>query len=166
MDLDVAIIGAGPYGLSAAAYLKARGQKVAVFGDPMSFWRDHMPAGMFLRSNWAASHISDPHSKLTLNHFRAESGIQFAQPIPLSNFVAYGEWYQQKAVPDLYRRQVCRLEKSETGFSVRLDSGETLRTSDMPRVRSVNATDYRIGHGPRFRRSNGDRHRCSVGDRA
>ena len=36
---DVAIIGAGPYGLSAAAHLKAAdGLDVRVFGEPMSFW--------------------------------------------------------------------------------------------------------------------------------
>ncbi len=37
----------------------------------MSFWQDHMPAGMFLRSNWAASHIADPHKQLTLDHFKS-----------------------------------------------------------------------------------------------
>jgi 2-polyprenyl-6-methoxyphenol hydroxylase-like FAD-dependent oxidoreductase len=36
---DVAIVGAGPYGLSAAAHLKAAdGLDVRVFGEPMSFW--------------------------------------------------------------------------------------------------------------------------------
>ena len=37
-DYDVTIIGAGPYGLSAAAYLKAQGLGVRVFGTPMEFW--------------------------------------------------------------------------------------------------------------------------------
>src|SRR5580765_7374378 len=67
-DADVSIVGAGPFGLSAATYLKNKGLGIAIFGDPMSFWRDHMPAGMYLRSNWPASHISDPHGKLTLDH--------------------------------------------------------------------------------------------------
>src|SRR5438046_3115794 len=58
---DVAIIGAGPYGLSAAAHLKTlKGLEVRVFGEPMSFWERHMPAGMRLKSVWRASHISDP----------------------------------------------------------------------------------------------------------
>jgi hypothetical protein len=42
----------------------------------MSFWQNHMPAGMYLRSNWAASHISDPHNKLTLDHFKADTGAE------------------------------------------------------------------------------------------
>ncbi len=27
----------------------------------MRFWQKHMPTGMWLRSTWDASHISDPH---------------------------------------------------------------------------------------------------------
>ncbi len=69
MDFDAIIIGAGPYGLSSATYLKDRGRGVAVFGDPLSFWKDHMPAGMFLRSNWEASHISDPQQQIHARSF-------------------------------------------------------------------------------------------------
>ena len=36
---DVAIVGAGPYGLSTAAHLKAaNGLDIRVFGEPMGFW--------------------------------------------------------------------------------------------------------------------------------
>ena len=80
MDFEVAIIGAGPYGLSSATYLKDKGISAAVFGEPMSFWQEHMPMGMYLRSNWIASFIADPHEKRTLNHFRTESGRNFKQP--------------------------------------------------------------------------------------
>jgi thioredoxin reductase len=127
MDVDVAIIGAGPFGLSSATYLKSKGVGVGVFGDPMSFWRDHMPAGMYLRSNWAASHISDPGSKLTLDHFKADAGAKFEQPIPLENFVQYGEWYQKKAVPELQRTQVKNVEKNGTGFKVSLEDGSQVK---------------------------------------
>jgi FAD-dependent urate hydroxylase len=44
-DTDVVIIGAGPYGLAAAAHLGRAGVEARVFGDPMSFWRG-MPDGM------------------------------------------------------------------------------------------------------------------------
>ena len=115
-------------GLSGATYLKDKGLGVGVFGDPMSFWQDHMPAGMYLRSNWAASHISDPHKKLTLDHFCAESGLQFAFPIPLERFVEYGKWYQQKAVPDLVRCQVSGIERNGTGFKVALSDGQTAKS--------------------------------------
>ncbi len=128
MDFDVIIIGAGPFGLSGAAYLKDKGLGVGLFGDPMSFWRDHMPAGMYLRSNWEASHISDPHRRLTLDHFQADMGAQFKQPIPLERFIEYGQWYQQKAVPDLVPRQVCELAKNGNGFTVKLSDGNTAKS--------------------------------------
>lgn len=47
-DYDVAIIGAGPYGLLAAAHLKAKGLGVRIFGEPMEFWANTMPEGMLL----------------------------------------------------------------------------------------------------------------------
>ena len=56
-DSEVAVIGAGPYGLAVAAHLRDARIGVRVFGDPMSFWRDHMPKGMKLRSPWCATHI-------------------------------------------------------------------------------------------------------------
>src|SRR5215475_8537656 len=125
-DTDVAIVGAGPFGLSTATYLKNKGVGVAIFGDPMSFWRDHMPAGMYLRSNWPASHISDPHNKLTLDHYKADAGVEFKQPVPLQNFVEYGQWYQQKAVPELKRCQVAGIENSNGHFKVTLADGAAL----------------------------------------
>jgi len=124
MDFDAVIVGAGPYGLSNATYLKNRGLGIAVFGEPMSFWQDHMPAGMFLRSNWAASHISDPHKKFTLDRFKADTGRQFTNPTPLECFVEYGHWFQQNAVPEVQRRQVIAVERNGTGFNVTLDDGQ------------------------------------------
>jgi len=127
MDVDVEIVGAGPFGLSSAAYLKSKGMGVGIFGDPMSFWRDHMPAGMYLRSNWPASHISDPGSRLTLDHFKADTGAKFEQPIPLQQFVDYGQWYQRKALPELQRSQVKKIEKNGAGFKVSLDNGSLVK---------------------------------------
>jgi hypothetical protein len=128
MDFEVTIVGAGPFGLSGAAYLKNKGVGVGIFGDPMSFWQNHMPAGMYLRSNWAASHISDPQQKLTLDHFKADTGRQFTNPTPLQNFVEYGQWYQQKAVPELNRQQVCGIEKNGNGFKLRLSDGQVVKS--------------------------------------
>jgi thioredoxin reductase len=126
MDFDATIVGAGPFGLSGATYLKDKGFGVGIFGEPMSFWENHMPAGMFLRSNWAASHISDPHHRLTLDHFKAESGREFALPTPLHHHVEYGKWFQQKAAPDLRRCQVTGVEKDGNGFKVTLSDGNVV----------------------------------------
>ncbi len=53
-EIDIAVIGAGPHGLAAAAHLRRAGVDCLLLGDPMSFWRE-MPAGMLLRSNWTAT---------------------------------------------------------------------------------------------------------------
>ena len=55
---DVAIVGAGPYGLATAAHLSQQGLNTIVFGKPMELWREHMPQGMLLRSFWWATNIS------------------------------------------------------------------------------------------------------------
>src|ERR1700749_4118262 len=86
------ILGAGPYGLSAAAYLRAAGVEARVFGEPMSFWEKQMPVGMCLRSNWGASHIADPAQELTLDAYCRERGNHISKPIPLDRFVDYGRW--------------------------------------------------------------------------
>ena len=71
----MAIVGAGPYGLSAATYLQQlKGLDVRLFGEPMSFWDRHMPEGMQLRSPWAGSHIADPGNRLTLDVYRRVNG--------------------------------------------------------------------------------------------
>src|SRR5262249_40310163 len=54
---DVAVIGAGPYGLAVAAHLRAAGLATCAFGHTMAFWRRNMPKGMKLRH---ATSISDP----------------------------------------------------------------------------------------------------------
>jgi 2-polyprenyl-6-methoxyphenol hydroxylase-like FAD-dependent oxidoreductase len=40
LDTHVAVIGAGPYGLSSAASLRAAGIEIRVFGEPMAFWEN------------------------------------------------------------------------------------------------------------------------------
>ena len=47
---DLLIIGAGPFGLSLAAYASDLGIQNVIVGEPMSFWKEHMPTGMYLRS--------------------------------------------------------------------------------------------------------------------
>jgi FAD-dependent urate hydroxylase len=126
---DVTILGAGPYGLAAAAHLRRiKGLDVRVFGEPMSFWERNMPIGMILRSNWTATHIADPDRSLTLEAYRAVSGNHLSAPVPLDRFVQYGQWYQRQAVPDLDRRSIARIESSPSGFRVTLEDGEVLNS--------------------------------------
>src|SRR4051794_15118438 len=94
---DVVIVGAGPYGLSSAAHLRTiPGLQVRVFGEAMSLWKRCMPKGMLLRSPLSASHIAHPKGQLTFEAFAAERKETISKPIPLDQFIAYGNWYQQK----------------------------------------------------------------------
>jgi thioredoxin reductase len=126
-DSDVAVIGAGPYGLAAAAHLKAAGIETTVFGRVLEFWKNQMPAGMLLRSTWDASHISDPEARLTLDRYHAVQGIERATPISRDTFIEYGSWFQRQVVPDLDERQVVRLERDDKGFRLLLEDAETVR---------------------------------------
>jgi len=124
---DVAIIGAGPYGLSATAHLRGiKGLDVHAFGEPMSFWQRNMPVGMLLRSGWAASHIPDPNGSLTLETYRTASRNHFSTPVPLDRFVDYGLWYQRQAAPDLDQRKIARVEVDPKGFRLTLEMGEVV----------------------------------------
>jgi len=127
-DCNVAVIGAGPYGLSAAAYLRAAGVETRVFGEPMAFWQDQMPAGMCLRSNWGASHIADPERKLTLDEYCRQNGRSLSKPIPLEGFVDYGRWYQRNAVSDVDERHIRSVEIDARGFKLTTADGEEFRS--------------------------------------
>lgn len=123
---DVAIIGAGPYGLSATAHLRTvKGLDVHTFGEPMSFWQHNMPLGMLLRSGWAATHIADPNGSMTLDEYREATNNHFSAPVPLNRFIDYGLWYQRRAVPDVDRRKIARVESHQKGFRLTLEGGET-----------------------------------------
>ncbi len=125
-ECNVAIIGAGPYGLSAASYLRAAGVETRVFGEPMAFWQKQMPVGMWLRSNWVASTIADPRGELTLDEYCRQKGAAVTKPVPLQLFLDYGRWYQSQAVPDVENRQVVAVEAGDRSFTLTLADGGRL----------------------------------------
>ncbi len=121
---EVIVIGAGPYGLSAAAHLKNAGVSIRVFGDAMSFWRDNMPKGMRLRSPWIATNISDPAGHFSLDAYADRHELTAQDRLPIEDFVAYGKWFQRFAVSELDTRHVVSIDESSKGFQVRLADGE------------------------------------------
>jgi len=160
---DTAVIGAGPYGLAAAAHLRTvRGLDVHSFGDPMSFWQHNMPVGMLLRSGWAATHIADPNQSLTLEAFQAASRQSFSTPVPLDRFVDYGLWYQREAVPDVDRRKITRVESQPNGFQLLFEKGESVLARRVVIATGISSFAWRppeFGGMPRALASHTSEHR-------
>lgn len=126
----VAIIGAGPYGLSLAAHFRNRGIPFRIFGRPMDSWLAHMPKGMMLKSDGFASNIYDPESRFTLRQFCAERGIEYADmgiPVKLGTFSDYGLAFRDRMVPELEDKTVVAIERSADGFQLRLEDGEEFK---------------------------------------
>jgi thioredoxin reductase len=140
---DVAIIGAGPYGLSIAAHLKARAVDFRIFGNPMHFWLTHMPKGMRLKSEGFASSLYDPNSTYTLEVYCKEKGIAYANlglPVPLEVFTSYGLEFQKRFVPELENKLVSSLRRSTEGFRMYLEDGEIISTRRV--VMAIGLTHY------------------------
>jgi thioredoxin reductase len=125
---EVAIVGAGPYGLSIAAHLRAAGVPLRIFGTPMLSWRRHMPAGMCLKSDGFASNLYDPQGDFTLRAFSAARGLRYEDmgcPIPVENFIEYGLEFQKRFVPDLEDTEVTSLRHTGDCFELRTAAGDT-----------------------------------------
>jgi FAD-dependent urate hydroxylase len=120
---EVAIIGAGPYGLATAAHLRAVHVETRVFGEPMEFWSRNMPQGMLLRSRPECSEIGTPHHDLSLERFFGMRGVARPARLAREDFVRYGLWIQGRVAPDVDSRRVSRLEWDGTRFGLRLADG-------------------------------------------
>jgi thioredoxin reductase len=144
-NVSIAIIGAGPYGLSIAAYLRALQIDFRIFGAPMHTWINEMPQGMCLKSDGFASTLYDPDSTFTLEHFCRENGIPYADvglPVRLENFISYGQEFQRRLVPELEERAVVSLDRLDSGFRVQLDNGEVVHAKKVVIAAGISHFQY------------------------
>lgn len=128
--IDVAIIGAGPYGLSIAAHLSARGVGFRIFGKAMSFWSQQMPEGMRLKSEGFASSLFDPRGALTLAEYCRVKGLPYQHaglPVRLETFVEYGQEFQRRFAPMLEEKMVRTVTRQDDCFALTLDTGEVVK---------------------------------------
>lgn len=132
--VDIAIIGAGPYGLSLAANLRGNGRSVRIFGSPMRSWSHHMPKGMHLKSEGFASNLHDPDNSFTLEHFCAERSIPYAHiglPVHIDTFIEYGREFQRRFAPQLETVLIESLRQVDDQFELKTSAGETFLARDV-----------------------------------
>jgi FAD-dependent urate hydroxylase len=143
--VEVAIVGAGPYGLSLGAHLRKAGVSVRQFGLPMQLWRDFMPEGMYLKSQGFASNLSDPDHTHTLEAFCKATGRPYRDyglPVALDTFVAYGQWFREALVPDIDEVLVTDIAKTGDGFEVTTANSEQVRARKVVVAIGVEAFAY------------------------
>jgi pyruvate/2-oxoglutarate dehydrogenase complex dihydrolipoamide dehydrogenase (E3) component len=120
------VIGAGPYGLSVAAHLKAQGAPTLVFGKTMEFWQK-MPSKMYLKSVWTASTFDDPYGAYSLNQYVQATKTTRQEPVPLPFFLDYGHWFQQHAISNVDPTYVSQLSRDGKGFHLDLSDGRSVK---------------------------------------
>lgn len=109
----IAIVGAGPYGLSIAAHLSAAGLDFRVFGEPMHRWRCQMPQGMYLKSEGCASSLSDPSRVHTLARYCDQNRLPYGdwgKPVALTTLVDYALDFQRRLVPSVEHTRVASID--------------------------------------------------------
>src|SRR5690242_12004710 len=112
---DVAIVGAGPYGLSIAAHLRARGVDFRIFGQPLIFWRRMLPRTR-LKSPDFGSNIYTPEPGHTFIEWCDARGLSRAEPIPMSQFTEYALDTQRRILPQVEQEDVTELRPGADGF--------------------------------------------------
>ena len=142
---EIAIIGAGPYGLSIAAHLKSHGVRFRIFGKAMHAWLAQMPKGMRLKSEGFASGLYDPDATFTLAKYCERKGIPYRDiglPTPLEVFSAYGLEFQKSFVQELEEKCVASVTRSASGFQLCLDDGEVVAARKIIIALGLNGFEY------------------------
>jgi len=124
------LIGAGPYGVSIAAYLRFVGVDFRIFGQPMRRWLSQMPQQMLLKSESScASSLYEPTGVHTLARYCKNEGIpysDFGQPVSRELFAKYALSFQHTLVPEVEDVSVISVAKLDDEFELQLSNGGRL----------------------------------------
>jgi thioredoxin reductase len=126
---DLLIIGAGPFGLTSATYAERSNMDYLIVGRPMSFWKDHMPTGMYLRSG-SEWHL-DPDGIFTIEKYIESKGLssQEVHPLSLNFYLGYAKWFEEQFNFNIQETYVERLDQSQESqhpYKATLENGEII----------------------------------------
>ncbi len=125
-DQETTIVGAGPYGLSIAAHLRASALPFEMLGTPFESWRSFMPQGMLLKSERFASNLWDPRRRYTFRRYCEAQRLSYqpvGSPLSLEQFLEYGEWFRRQTAIEPRDLKVTELRRVPGGFGLQLADG-------------------------------------------
>lgn len=146
--IGLAIVGAGPYGLSLAAHLRAVGISFRIYGRAMDSWACGMPPGMRLKSHAWSSNLSAPGEGFTLRDHCRERGLVYDDALMAVSrelYIDYGRTFQQRLVPDVVDKVLLRLEQVAGGFRLTFDDGEVVEARRVVAASGVRPFAYTPG---------------------
>lgn len=124
--VEVAIIGAGPYGLSLAAHFAELKIEHRIFGRPMQFWVQIADAAdkRYLKSYCFGTNLSAPSPGFSFSDYNTPRNLETFEPCSMANFAAYGQWFQESKVPWIEPVDVLNVRLEGNQFAVTLSTGE------------------------------------------
>src|SRR4029078_3617169 len=128
--VSTVVIGAGPYGLSLGAHLKAKNIDFEIVGETMETWKHHMHHGMLVKSEPFASSLSDAGGRLSLANFFAERKERYrpvGEQVPLRAFLRYAEWCEHRTGLEVQRRRLLELTRTNNGFELQFTEGPAVK---------------------------------------
>jgi cation diffusion facilitator CzcD-associated flavoprotein CzcO len=128
-NVGVLVIGAGPYGLSISAHLRALQVDHLVVGAPMDSYRIYSPAGMRMKSEPYASAFASPQPGYDVRAYSQAHGIEYVDrvtPLSVEQFLDYADWYTAQLVPDVRDDRVIKLTKTDGGFQADFAGSESV----------------------------------------
>ena len=99
----------------------------------MQFWTNVAEAAdrRYLKSFCFATNISSPAKGYTLPDYNKPRGLETFEPCSMSNFAAYGRWFQENNVSSLVPENVINIELVNQTFQLTLSNGERLSTMNV-----------------------------------
>ncbi len=142
--VPVAIVGAGPYGLSLAANLSAANIGFRILGTPMAFWSAIATAGQerYLKSFCFGTNIDVPEPGYGFSEWSEARGLESFEPCSIQQFVDYGLWVQQRCVTSLERQNVVAIRREGSAFHLTLADGATLLARRVVLATGLSGFDY------------------------